>query len=164
VGELVATDVADMAVQDEGDGTLRVRRGKGGKERIALLGRSAVHALQTYLEHGRPVLLAPAQRPTSALFLNRFGGRLTDRSVRRMFEKYCGVVAASHNITPHTLRHTFATHLLDHGADLRVVQELLGHADLASTQIYTHVSPQRLQETYAKAHPLSMTPKKESRD
>ncbi|GAB4466155.1 MAG: tyrosine recombinase XerC [Armatimonadaceae bacterium] len=162
VGELAALDRSDITVHTDGDGAVRVRQGKGGKERMALLGRAAVSALNTYLEQGRPELAKGAKRGTEALFLNRFGGRLTDRSIRRMFEKHCTTVAATHNITPHTLRHTFATHLLDHGADLRVVQELLGHADLSSTQIYTHVSTRRMQEAYEKAHPLESAPTTES--
>lgn len=153
VGELVALETSDLTLE-QGEGTARVRRGKGGKERYALLGGAAVTAIQIYLTQGRPSLAEAAKRATDALFLNRFGTRLTDRSVRRMFDKYCGVVAESHKVTPHTLRHTFATHLLDHGADLRVVQELLGHADLSSTQIYTHVSTRRLKETYEQAHPM----------
>jgi len=151
--ELVALDVGDLAGTPEGEGTARIRRGKGGKERIALLGRAAVAALRTYLDSGRPALAAGGSRRGDALFLNRFGGRLSDRGVRRLFDKYCAEVAASHKVTPHTLRHSFATHLLDHGADLRVVQELLGHADLSTTQVYTHVSTARLQDAYEKAHP-----------
>jgi len=151
--ELVALDLSDV-VFDGDEATARIRHGKGGKERIALLGSGAVAALQTYLgAQGRGALAHGAAKPTNAVFLNRWGGRLSDRGVRRVFDKYCESVAASHKITPHTLRHTFATHLLDHGADLRVVQELLGHADLATTQIYTHVSTTRLKDAYDKAHP-----------
>ncbi|HVK04084.1 MAG TPA: tyrosine recombinase [Armatimonadaceae bacterium] len=155
-GELVALDVDDLSRTPDGEGTARVRHGKGDKERIALLGRAAVAALDAYLESGRPALAlaaATSSRPSPALFLNRFGGRLTDRSLRRLFDKYCASVAASHKITPHTLRHSFATHLLDNGADLRVVQELLGHADLGTTQIYTHVTTTRMKDVYEKAHP-----------
>jgi integrase/recombinase XerC len=154
--ELTALDIADLTFTAEGEGTARIQRGKGGKERYALLGKAAVAALKTYLDGGRPALLAGAKRPTNALFLNRWGGRLSDRGIRRLFDKYCDEVAASHKITPHTLRHTFATHLLDHGADLRVVQELLGHSDLATTQVYTHVSTARLKESYEKAHPRAV--------
>lgn len=148
--ELVGLDTSDLELETS-EGVVRVRHGKGGKERLGLLGSGAVRALEAYLSAGRPLLVSP--KTDDALFLNRFGGRLTDRSLRRLFDKYCAQVAASHKITPHSLRHTFATHLLDHGADLRVVQELLGHADLATTQIYTHVSTARLEETYARAHP-----------
>ena len=154
-GELVALDVADIRVDiTSGEGEARIRHGKGNKERVALLGRSAVVAVQTYLSDGRPRQIAP-DKPCAALFLNRWGGRLSDRGVRRLFDKYCESAAASHKITPHSLRHSFATHLLDHGADLRVVQELLGHTDLSTTQIYTHVTTARLTETYRKAHPSS---------
>jgi tyrosine recombinase XerC len=151
--ELVALEMGDVSFTPEGEGTARIRRGKGGKERHALLGRAAVTALRVYLDVGRPALASVAARTNKALFLNRFGGKLSDRGVRRLFDKYCSAVAASHKITPHSLRHSFATHLLDHGADLRVVQELLGHADLSTTQIYTHVSTARLPDAYEKAHP-----------
>ena len=150
--ELVALDESDLSVDPAaGDGEARIRRGKGGKERIALLGRSAVLALDAYLSSGRPILAGG--KTGTALFLNRFGDRLSDRAVRRLFDRACSVVAASHKVTPHTLRHSFATHLLDHGADLRVVQELLGHSDLGTTQIYTFVSDTRLKEVYDRAHP-----------
>jgi integrase/recombinase XerC len=150
---LAAPDLADVTETGGGEGEARIRRGKGGKERIALLGTAAIRALNDYLAAGRPALAATAKRPTNALFLNRFGGRLSDRSLRRMFDKYCSAVAAAHKVTPHTLRHTFATHLLDNGADLRVVQELLGHSDLSTTQVYTHVTTARMKDTYEKAHP-----------
>jgi integrase/recombinase XerC len=153
--ELVALDLGDLSTDTDGEGEARIRRGKGGKERVALVGRAAVAAIQTYREQGRPALCDGAPKPTNALFVNRWGGRLSDRGVRRLFDKYCGAVATVHKITPHTLRHTFATHLLDHGADLRVVQELLGHADLSTTQVYTHVTTTRLQDVYQKAHPLA---------
>lgn len=150
--ELVALDLEDLSLNETtGEGEARIRHGKGNKERIALLGRSAVRVLAQYLQTGRPVLTGPT--PTRAIFLNRFGNRLSDRAVRRLFDKACTAVATSHKVTPHTLRHSFATHLLDHGADLRVVQELLGHSDLATTQIYTHVSAARLHEVYDRAHP-----------
>ncbi|MBC8142896.1 MAG: tyrosine-type recombinase/integrase [Armatimonadetes bacterium] len=153
VSELAALDVSDFAEDDTmpGEGTLRIRHGKGNKGRISLLGQAAVTALKSYLLAGRPALATPQTPP--ALLLNRFGTRLTDRSIRRVFDKYCGAVAGTFKITPHVLRHTFATHLLDNGADLRVVQELLGHADLQSTQVYTHVSAARIKDTYQKAHP-----------
>jgi integrase/recombinase XerC len=159
--ELVGLDIRDLRLEPKGEGEARIRHGKGNKERIALLGRPAVASLEAYLNGGRPTLLRAAKKSTDALFLNRFGGRLSDRGVRRLFDKYCESVATSHKITPHTLRHTFATHLLDHGADLRVVQELLGHSDLATTQVYTHVSTKRLQQVYDAAHPLAQTSVKE---
>jgi integrase/recombinase XerC len=152
-----------------GEGTLRIRHGKGNKERVALLGRAAVTALANYLAHGRllqaQVGASRGRKTSQALFLNKLGTRLSDRGVRRLFDKYCESVAATHKITPHTLRHTFATHLLDHGADLRVVQELLGHADLGTTQVYTHVTTTRMKAAYDKAHPRAPPsgPKKPSR-
>lgn len=158
-GELVALDLGDLSLTGGDDeGSLRIRQGKGNKERIALLGSASVAALRAYLASARPLLAAQpatARPPSAALFLNRWGDRLSDRGVRRLFDKYClaVVAAASHKITPHTLRHSFATHLLDNGADLRVVQELLGHADLSTTQVYTHVTTTRMKDTYNKAHP-----------
>ena len=155
VSELAALNVSDF-VEDEtvpGEGILRIRRGKGGKERVALVGQTAVSALKSYLLAGRPLLAAKSTTNEDALLLNRFGTRLTDRSIRRVFDKHCGAAATTFKITPHVMRHTFATHLLDHGADLRVVQELLGHSDLQSTQVYTHVSSARIKEAYNTAHP-----------
>ncbi|WP_309719169.1 tyrosine-type recombinase/integrase [Armatimonas sp.] len=160
--ELVALDLDDLTFDSEnGEGELRLRRGKGNKERIALLGRPAVVALQTYLGTERTTLASQAKsaKPTRAVFLNRFGSRLSDRAVRRLFDSACGTISATHKLTPHTLRHSFATHLLDHGADLRVVQELLGHSDLSTTQVYTQVSTKRLKEVYEKAHPLAQPQK-----
>jgi integrase/recombinase XerC len=148
--ELVALNCSDLAIDVEtGEGEVLVTHGKGNKQRLAFLGRPAVLAIGVYLTQGRLALLGT--KTTDALFLNRFGDRLSDRAVRRLFDKYAP--QDSHKPTPHTMRHSFATHLLDHGADLRVVQELLGHADLATTQIYTQVSTKRLQEAYEKAHP-----------
>jgi integrase/recombinase XerC len=125
--------------------------GKGGKERIGLLGRPAVRAVSAYLNGGRPELLG--QRPTGALWLNHRGGRLTVRGVALVLDKVGRQAGIRTPVTPHVLRHTFATHLLDGGADLRVVQELLGHANLVTTQIYTHVSQSRAREVYLGAHP-----------
>jgi integrase/recombinase XerC len=128
--------------------------GKGGKERVALLGQPAIHALKAYLRDGRPPLLKG--KSSRALFLNqRDGRRLTTRAVGMLLTKYAKRAAVNGRVHPHLLRHTFATHLLDGGADLRVVQELLGHADLATTQIYTHVTQARAREVYRKAHPRS---------
>lgn len=122
--------------------------GKGKTERLAPIGTPAVQALHRYLE-----ARGGADHPMSPIFLNLAGGRLTDRSVRRIVAKYLRQVAIQERVSPHTLRHSFATHLLDHGADLRSVQELLGHATLSTTQIYTHVSTERLKTAYEKAHP-----------
>lgn len=147
VGELVGLDLEDV---DLAQALVRVV-GKGSKERIGLLGRPAVRAVQVYLQAGRPVLLR--RRPTDALWLNHRGGRLTVRGVALMVEK-AGISAGIRTpVSPHLLRHSFATHLLDGGADLRVVQELLGHARLATTQVYTHVSQSRAREVYMRAHP-----------
>jgi integrase/recombinase XerC len=127
--------------------------GKGSKERMVLMGKPAARALLTYLTQGRPILLG--NRKTNAVFLNRFGGRLSERSVQRILQEYANQIGLDRRVHPHMLRHTFATHLLDGGADLRVVQELLGHASLSSTQIYTHVSKTQARKVYLAAHPLA---------
>ena len=147
VSELVGLNVRDV---DSAQAQVRVV-GKGGKERIGLLGRPAVRAVSAYLNGGRPELLG--QRPTGALWLNHRGGRLTVRGVALVLDKAGRQAGIRTPVTPHVLRHTFATHLLDGGADLRVVQELLGHANLVTTQIYTHVSQSRAREVYLGAHP-----------
>lgn len=134
---------------DLAEGEIRVL-GKGNKERLALLGRSALEALDSYLKEGRGFLL---QEKTDRVFLNRDGGGLQARSIARMLVKRAREAGIERTISPHTLRHSFATHLLSHGADLRVVQELLGHASLSTTQIYTHVSQERLRQVYRDAHP-----------
>jgi integrase/recombinase XerC len=121
-------------------------RGKGRKERLAALGGPAIETLQKYLElRGR--------NTRGPLFVNKFGGRMSARSVQRMLKKYLLAVGLDPSLTPHKLRHSFATHMLDAGADLRSVQELLGHANLSTTQIYTHITPERLKKVYEKAHP-----------
>ena len=127
--------------------------GKGSKERMVLMGEPAAKALRAYLSQGRPELLG--KKRNSALFLNHDGGRLSERSIQRMLEKYAKVAGINKWVHPHTLRHTFATHLLDGGADLRVVQELLGHANLNSTQIYTHVTKSQARKVYLSAHPMA---------
>lgn len=155
-GEAVRLNLDDLDLEA---GELRVRQGKGRKERIGLLGRAAIDALQNYLQLGRPALEAKAKRGRSvALLLNKYGERLSDRGVRRTFDKYVEATGARLKITPHVLRHTFATHLLENGADLRAVQELLGHAHIATTEIYTHVTTERLQQAYESAHPLAQEP------
>ena len=134
-------------------GSCRVM-GKGGKERLCPIGDRALRSIREYLSL-RSRSVKKKDQPT--LFLNHSpnggGSRLTDRSVRRILDKYIERTCRRENISPHTLRHSFATHLLNRGADLRSVQELLGHANLSTTQIYTHVSSQRLKEAYDKAHP-----------
>ena len=145
-GELAGLKLGDM---DLGEGMMRVL-GKRRKERVAYLGAPAVRALRAYLDV-RCALGAPAH---DRVFVNARGGPLTTRSVQRIVERYARkVLPGRFHITPHTLRHTFATHMLNGGADLRVVQELLGHESLSSTQIYTHISIDRLKEVYREAHP-----------
>jgi len=127
--------------------------GKGAKERVVLMGKPAAKALSAYLNQGRPKLLG--KRRSSALFLNRYGERLPERRVQRILERYASLASIDKRVYPHLLRHTFATHLLDGGADLRVVQELLGHANLSSTQIYTHVTKSQARKVYLSAHPMA---------
>ena len=143
VGELTGLDCDDL---DLHQGLARVR-GKGRKERLAPLGGAATRAIRDYLKGRKPV---PDPRP---VFLNRSGGRLTARSVHRMLRACALRSGVDPRTTPHTLRHSFATHLLDRGADLREVQELLGHKNIVTTQIYTHVSLERLKRVYEQAHP-----------
>ncbi|HZG77945.1 MAG TPA: tyrosine recombinase XerC [Paenibacillus sp.] len=151
VGELVGLDL-DMVRLDLG---MALVLGKGGKERWVPVGEHASDALRVYIERGRSALLAKsaAGGAERAMFLNRDGTRLSDRSVRRILDKYVDRLADVNGISPHTLRHTFATHLLEAGADLRSVQELLGHAHLSTTQVYTHVTKDHLQSIYNRAHP-----------
>jgi len=136
--------------------------GKGSKERMVLMGKPAARALSVYLSQGRPKLLG--NRKSSALFLNRYGGRLIERSAQRILDKYANLAGIEKRVYPHLLRHTFATHLLDGGADLRVVQELLGHASLSSTQIYTHVTQSQARKVYLSAHPMAKERKNELED
>ena len=146
---------ARLGALDLARGEIRVA-GKGRKERIGLLGRPARSALGAYLADGRPVLLArggEGPRRSDALFINHRGAPLGVRGIRYRFHRASVRAGLPDDATPHTLRHSFATHLLDGGADLRVVQELLGHADLATTQVYTHVAPGRLRSVYRRAHP-----------
>ena len=150
VAELVSLDLNDW---DRDSNTIRVL-GKGRKERIAPIGSYAAKALGEWVDVRKPADNGTPEQ-TAAMFLNRFGKRLTTRSIGRMLEKHIKTAGLDSAITPHTLRHSFATHLLDGGADLRAVQELLGHKSLTTTQIYTHVSTKRLRETYDQAHPHS---------
>jgi integrase/recombinase XerC len=151
VSELTKLNLSDIDFQNK---LIRVT-GKRRKERIVPFGDPARDALRGYLNVRDQFLnKAPvSERDPEALFLNYQGTRITTRSVGRMVEKYIRICAGVHDISPHALRHSFATHLLDSGADLRDIQELLGHARLSSTQIYTHVSMEKLIEVYDKAHP-----------
>ena len=148
VSELVGLGLEDI---DFPAGLIRVR-GKGRKERLSPLGSYAQKALKKWIAKRNPDPQAGKDH-TSAVFLNRFGRRLTSRSVGRMLEKCLKQCGLDQRTSPHTLRHSFATHLLDRGADIRSVQELLGHKSLITTQIYTHVSTARLREVYETAHP-----------
>jgi integrase/recombinase XerC len=150
VSELTGLDIRDL---DLGSGMLRVM-GKGGKERIVPLGSRAVRAVGEYLAGRGGVTSGP-------LFLNSRGERINRRSVTRIVDAHVLRIASFKRISPHTLRHTFATHMLEGGADLRAIQELLGHASLSTTQKYTHVSLDRLMEVYDKAHPKAHVPESE---
>ncbi len=144
VSELVGLNMDHI---DQIGGIIKVF-GKGKKERIVPIGERALQAIRDYLK-----FRTSKEVREKALFFNKNGGRLTDRSIRRIINKYITKASIQQKISPHTLRHSFATHMLDHGADLRSVQELLGHANLSSTQIYTHITTERLKSAYTKAHP-----------
>ena len=145
VQELVNLDDGDLDLRN---GTVRVR-GKGRRERLGMVGTHAATALRTWLAE-RP---RPQGRAVTALFTNKLGGRLSVRGVARLLEKHLQAAGLGGRASPHTLRHSFATHLLDAGADIRSVQELLGHKSLVTTQIYTHVTTSRLLDAFDKAHP-----------
>ena len=151
VSELVGLNLLDIDFNNQ---TLRVK-GKGRKERMVPFGNHAKAALEIYLGVRGELLIEadPDDRDPLAVFMNYQGTRITTRSVGRMLDKYCKECADIPHVSPHALRHSFATHLLDAGADLRTIQELLGHVRLSTTQQYTHVSTDRLMEVYDKAHP-----------
>lgn len=149
VSELCGLDVDDL---DLDRGTARVL-GKGAKERVVPFGAPARDALRAYLTRARPALVARADSATPALILGTRGGRVGPRTVYSLVARVLGPIVGAETVGPHALRHTAATHLLDGGADLRAVQEILGHASLGTTQIYTHVSAERLTATYRLAHP-----------
>lgn len=150
VSELCNLDVGDINLRE---GLIKVR-GKGKKERIVPMGAKAIEAIKTYMVE-RMLLEKKLEKKKEALFLNRSGSRLTDRSIRRIVVKYARMILINTRIGPHTLRHTFATHLLQSGADLRTIQELLGHSSLSTTQKYTHLDITHLVDVYDKAHPLA---------
>lgn len=149
VSELVGLDLDSV---DFDTGVIKVL-GKGGKERISLLGSKAMAALNDYLTNGRERLINKDTCSERALFLNARGARLTPRSIERIVDRYVKIAGVNKKISPHSLRHSFATHMLDSGADLRSIQEFLGHASLSTTQKYTHVSVDKLMEVYDRAHP-----------
>jgi integrase/recombinase XerD len=145
--EVIGLGVSDV---DLDEGLLRAR-GKGSKERVVPVGRAAVGALRSYLALGRPALVKGA--PERALFVNFRGQALTRQGLYKIVRRHATTVGLAERMSPHTLRHTFATHLLSGGCDLRSVQEMLGHADVATTQLYTHLSPAHLKDVYFRAHP-----------
>ena len=153
VSELVNIKINDIDINRH---EIRVL-GKGSKERIVYFGDYEVDILKSYLNTSRPKLLK--DKHNDYLFLNHLGNKLTDRGVRLIIDKTIEKASLKHKVSPHTLRHTFATHLLNEGADLKSVQELLGHASLSTTQIYTHVSNERLRSVYLRAHPRIKTKK-----
>lgn len=149
VSELVGLNVPDVDLRQN----LVKARGKGNRERIVPLGSKAHEMLQIYLDKSRNILEHKKVRDNGALFLNRFGSRLTTRSIRNIINKYIDEVATNTRVSPHTLRHTFATHLLNNGADLRSVQELLGHVKLSTTQIYTHLTKEDIKKIHNRTFP-----------
>jgi integrase/recombinase XerC len=151
VSELTSLDINDLDMKES---LIRVK-GKGRKERIIPIGSKALDAIQNYLPERISL-----KKKAPALFLNNRGGRLTQRSVRRILLHYSRMINLKGDLSPHTLRHTFATHLLHEGADLRSIQELLGHSSLSTTQKYTHLDIGHLAEVYDKAHPMA----KENKD
>jgi integrase/recombinase XerD len=147
ISELVGLNVDDVDLDEK---SIRVL-GKGSKERLVPMGKLAVRALAAYVTRGRPALASNATR--GALFLNARGGRLTRQGCTKILKRYVARAGIDKRVSPHTFRHSFATHLLEGGADVRVVQELLGHSSVATTQIYTLVTKQHLREVYRSAHP-----------
>lgn len=149
VAELAATNDLDLDLQA---GTVRVR-GKGRRERLGIVGSHARQAITKWVKVRQRFASSSQKNSPSPLFINRFGGRLSARSIGRLLEKHLAAAGLTGRASPHTLRHSFATHLLDAGADIRSVQELLGHKSLVTTQIYTHVTTSRLLEAFDRAHP-----------
>jgi integrase/recombinase XerC len=148
------SEVVDLNLGDVDLNSCQIRAwGKGSKERMVLMGKPAAEALSNYVKYARPKL--EGKKKTTALFLNRFGNRIARRRIEYIIKKYASQAGLDMRVYTHMLRHTFATHMLDGGADLRAVQELLGHARLATTQVYTHVSQNQIRRTYLAAHPRS---------
>ena len=160
ISELVGLDLADI---DLDDGIARVL-GKGDKERVVPMGRAARSELRTYCADGRLALRSPRapRRDADAVFLNARGGRLTRQGCWQLVRRAGERVGLGERLSPHVLRHSCATHMLDHGADIRVVQELLGHASVSTTQVYTKVSPERLRAVYESAHPRARADRRAS--
>ena len=151
--ELLALDVDDLAGLREPDGASVLLRGKGDKERVVPVGGPACAAVDAYLVRARPGLAARGGRASGALFLNTRGGRMTRQSLWTVVTRAAGRAGVDAEVSPHTFRHSFATHLLDGGADIRVVQELLGHSSVTTTQVYTLVTVETLREVWAECHP-----------
>lgn len=149
VSELVKLNMRELDLQAR---YIRLL-GKRGKERIVPVGFPAAESLQRYLDAGRPLLEERGKPAGEAVFLNRYGSRLSARGVRKIINKYVRLSCLGRHVNPHMMRHSFATHLLDRGADIRVVQELLGHARLSTTQVYTHVTREKLKQVYQQTHP-----------
>jgi integrase/recombinase XerD len=154
ISEATGLDIDDLRLASPGPAVLL--RGKGGKERVVPVGSYAARALDAYLVRGRPALARRARRASPAVFLNARGGRLTRQGAWGTLRAAWERSGLASEVSPHTLRHSFATHLLDGGADIRVVQELLGHASVATTQVYTLVTVDKLREVYTAAHPRAL--------
>lgn len=149
ISELVNLKIRDLDIENQIISVI----GKGKKQRISPFGIPAKNCLKLYLKERMTFLKEKQNLGEEHLFLNRFGNQITDRSVRRIVDKLLAQISTKKGLSPHAIRHTFATHMLNNGADLRVIQELLGHSSLSTTQRYTHISPDRLLTIYKKAHP-----------
>jgi integrase/recombinase XerD len=150
--EAIGLEIADVDVDER---VLRAR-GKGSKERLVPIGQAAARAVETYLARGRADLVKGSAE--TALFVNFRGGRLTRQGLYKIVRRHATTAGLADRMSPHTLRHTFATHLLAGGCDLRSVQEMLGHADVSTTQLYTQLSSERLKDVYFRAHPRAVVP------